>query len=137
MLYARISVILIICALYSGPIWGMLILKLNDPRAQKSRFRTWALLYYALLICTAFATYFLSELQLQTLLSLSMFALILLAVFSPILLFFAIDLTQPRKHDQPVCHACGYSLIGNESGICPECGSPHQRETKTNRPTLR
>lgn len=123
MTYARISVILIICALYSGPLWGMLILKLHDPRAQKIRFRMWALLYYSFLICTAFATYFLSEVQLQTLLSLSTFVLILLAAFSPILLLFAIDLTQPRKHDQPVCQSCGYNLIGNESGICPECGT--------------
>lgn len=23
----------------------------------------------------------------------------------------------------PVCEACGYNLIGNESGICPECGT--------------
>ena len=23
----------------------------------------------------------------------------------------------------PVCEKCGYSLIGNESGVCPECGT--------------
>ncbi|MEW6252552.1 MAG: hypothetical protein AB1716_18090 [Planctomycetota bacterium] len=22
------------------------------------------------------------------------------------------------------CHGCGYSLVGNVSGVCPECGRP-------------
>lgn len=29
-----------------------------------------------------------------------------------------------RVLDQYRCHTCGYSLIGNTSGICPECGAP-------------
>ena len=37
-----------------------------------------------------------------------------------------------KKHaDSPVfggddmrCHSCGYNLTGNESGLCPECGTP-------------
>ena len=27
-----------------------------------------------------------------------------------------------------VCRRCGYSLTGNVSGICPECGTPVDRE---------
>lgn len=23
-----------------------------------------------------------------------------------------------------ICHSCGYDLTGNQSGICPECGTP-------------
>jgi predicted amidophosphoribosyltransferase len=29
----------------------------------------------------------------------------------------------PRT-DISICTACGYNLIKNESGICPECGTP-------------
>jgi rubrerythrin len=25
---------------------------------------------------------------------------------------------------QSPCPACGYSLVGNTSGVCPECGKP-------------
>ena len=25
--------------------------------------------------------------------------------------------------DGMLCHSCGYDLTGNESGICPECGT--------------
>jgi hypothetical protein len=25
---------------------------------------------------------------------------------------------------KPKCRRCGYSLIGNTSGTCPECGTP-------------
>ena len=29
----------------------------------------------------------------------------------------------------PICLACGYDLTGNESGVCPECGSaPESRD---------
>ena len=27
-----------------------------------------------------------------------------------------------RCIDDKLCHACGYSLVGNASGVCPECG---------------
>jgi hypothetical protein len=31
----------------------------------------------------------------------------------------------PRRPSQlAVCRKCGYSLIGNVSGVCPECGTP-------------
>lgn len=33
-----------------------------------------------------------------------------------------------RDHSiDPVCFGCGYSLIGNESGFCPECGAACRR----------
>jgi len=28
----------------------------------------------------------------------------------------------------PTCRKCKYSLIGNVSGVCPECGTPIRRE---------
>jgi hypothetical protein len=28
------------------------------------------------------------------------------------------------RQDPRQCRHCGYSLIGNESGVCPECGAP-------------
>jgi hypothetical protein len=31
--------------------------------------------------------------------------------------------------DGTLCSKCGYSLIGNVSGTCPECGRPTQTET--------
>ena len=32
-----------------------------------------------------------------------------------------------RRRARQLCHNCGYSLIGNESGVCPECGEPRIR----------
>jgi len=32
--------------------------------------------------------------------------------------------TRDRMHEKNECRKCGYSLIGNESGTCPECGTP-------------
>ncbi len=29
-----------------------------------------------------------------------------------------------RKPEPGICHSCGYNLYGNQSGICPECGTP-------------
>lgn len=29
---------------------------------------------------------------------------------------------QARRRAPLACHRCGYDLLGNESGICPECG---------------
>lgn len=34
-------------------------------------------------------------------------------------------LAQPRRRTGPtICSKCQYSLIGNVSGVCPECGTP-------------
>lgn len=27
------------------------------------------------------------------------------------------------RRGKPICVCCGYNLTGNESGVCPECGS--------------
>ena len=29
-----------------------------------------------------------------------------------------------HPHHPGTCHSCGYSLTGNVSGVCPECGTP-------------
>jgi len=34
---------------------------------------------------------------------------------------------QLAKKGVPVCIPCGYNLTGNESGVCPECGTPMQK----------
>lgn len=31
---------------------------------------------------------------------------------------------RPRPTTEPRCGACGYNLTANESGVCPECGTP-------------
>ena len=36
--------------------------------------------------------------------------------------------TQLRERGLPVCLRCGYDLRGNESGVCPECGTAHDGE---------
>jgi predicted amidophosphoribosyltransferase len=28
-----------------------------------------------------------------------------------------------KRTDVPECASCGYNLTGNQSGICPECGT--------------
>lgn len=38
----------------------------------------------------------------------------------------------PRSTDD--CHCCGYSLAGNTSGVCPECGTPVQTQRSTPAP---
>ena len=49
------------------------------------------------------------------------------------LLIFILPNRRPRKESNPRCRRCGYDLTGNQSGICPECGTPiaeivHQQE---------
>ena len=34
--------------------------------------------------------------------------------------------TRPRPAG--LCRTCGYSLRGNVSGVCPECGTPAEKE---------
>jgi hypothetical protein len=36
----------------------------------------------------------------------------------------AVRWRRERRHAAKVCVTCGYSLTGNVSGICPECGTP-------------
>ena len=40
---------------------------------------------------------------------------------------------KPLVQDGTICERCGYSLIGNVSGRCPECGTPHARRNLTPR----
>ena len=32
--------------------------------------------------------------------------------------------TGDRRRRSQCCRHCGYSLVGNTSGVCPECGKP-------------
>jgi hypothetical protein len=51
--------------------------------------------------------------------------LMVLAVTWPITcLAFWIGRRVPDPDAGPTCGKCGYNLTGNESGICPECGTP-------------
>jgi hypothetical protein len=54
--------------------------------------------------------------------------------FAVIVLAGGVFLTWRRRRRPPMesrpCPACGYSLIGNESGICPECGGPAGQNMK-------
>ena len=36
-----------------------------------------------------------------------------------------------RRWRQGLCPRCGYSLTGNASGTCPECGTPTPAKAKT------
>ena len=37
-----------------------------------------------------------------------------------------------RRHRPGYCSACGYNLLGNTSGTCPECGKPVNERAATN-----
>jgi hypothetical protein len=56
--------------------------------------------------------------------------LIILAVlfaFYPALAFIRGPLRRRRRPRKGLCIKCGYDLTGNESGICPECGTEVKR----------
>jgi hypothetical protein len=39
-----------------------------------------------------------------------------------------VHVTRPKlRAARGLCRMCGYSLIGNRSGVCPECGTPVAR----------
>ncbi len=40
---------------------------------------------------------------------------------------------QDRQARMGVCEQCGYDLAGNESGVCPECGTRFARPLKQDR----
>lgn len=42
-----------------------------------------------------------------------------LVVLVPTVVLWATD----RRHPPDHCQTCGYNLTGNESGVCPECGT--------------
>jgi RNA polymerase subunit RPABC4/transcription elongation factor Spt4 len=37
---------------------------------------------------------------------------------------------------EPHCVNCDYNLTGNESGMCPECGTPIPEDNKEPEPTI-
>ena len=45
-------------------------------------------------------------------------------VLAPMALLTCCGWLFPRQRKRLHCDRCGYSLIGNASGICPECGQP-------------
>jgi hypothetical protein len=38
---------------------------------------------------------------------------------------------KPKPYHADTCQACGYSLVGNRSGICSECGTPRSDSPST------
>ncbi|MFQ5414092.1 MAG: hypothetical protein ACE5E6_06500 [Phycisphaerae bacterium] len=54
---------------------------------------------------------------------LPIWALLGTCMFYPALAFFRGPFTRMRRRRLNRCVPCGYSLIGNTSGVCPECGS--------------
>jgi len=43
--------------------------------------------------------------------------------FYPVLAFYRGPVRRWRRDRQGGCKKCGYNLTGNESGVCPECGT--------------
>lgn len=56
----------------------------------------------------------------------SLFLFLLSAAFAtyPTIALHRGPLRRWRRRRQGLCFNCGYNLAGNESGICPECGTP-------------
>lgn len=48
--------------------------------------------------------------------------LLLIGIFSALRFLTSYERRKQEKKE-PACQSCGYSLIGNISGTCPECGS--------------
>ena len=47
------------------------------------------------------------------------------AITAPLFLLGLPTVRRLRRRPLPgCCHACGYDLTGNTSGVCPECGTP-------------
>ena len=45
------------------------------------------------------------------------------AVFAAAAVWLQSDDRRKRRKERGQCHHCGYSLTGNVSGVCPECGT--------------
>ena len=43
----------------------------------------------------------------------------------------AVLFCRDRRPKPGHCRTCGYDLTGNESGVCPECGTPNESVEKT------
>ena len=55
---------------------------------------------------------------------LPLWSLGLVATVPPALLLLVIPIKRLLRRPKGGCHACGYNLTGNTSGVCPECGTP-------------
>lgn len=69
----------------------------------------------------------------STILIISYIVPILLAVVCssyPIIVLFRGPLRRHRRRRHGMCLKCGYNLTGNESGVCPECGTTIKRPSK-------
>ena len=53
-----------------------------------------------------------------------LWVLFLILAAYPTLAFFRGPLRRWRRRRKGLCRKCSYDLTGNESGVCPECGSP-------------
>lgn len=53
-----------------------------------------------------------------------------LAVY-PALYFLVVGIRRFRRRGKNLCKHCDYDLTGNESGVCPECGTAIAQETPT------
>ncbi len=113
---------LFVCLLFSGPIWGLFVLSKSDPQFRRHDYVRLAGAYYLLTAALAVAIYFAIQYEVELVALPLVIAIVILGAASPALLMFAIELTQPKNNDLPTCEVCGYCLIGNESGTCPECG---------------
>lgn len=51
-------------------------------------------------------------------------------LFAPIFIGSGIIWWQDRRFSTGSCSSCGYNLVSNTSGICPECGTPIPEESK-------
>ena len=68
-----------------------------------------------------------------------MWALIAVCAFYPTRAFVRGPVARQRRLRLNQCPPCGYSLVGNTSGVCPECGSitpANARSPAGSRPTL-
>lgn len=54
--------------------------------------------------------------------SLRLVTLFLLFTAYPVIALVLVPFRTVRRRTRRQCHHCCYSLVGNESGICPECG---------------
>src|SRR5262249_1546583 len=62
--------------------------------------------------------------------------LLLAAVFTCGAMFMFVKIRRSRTDPSLQCPHCGYSLTGNTSGVCPECGTEARRDQSSSSATL-
>ncbi len=55
-------------------------------------------------------------------------ALVVILAAYPVTSFIRGPVMRWRRHRVGACLKCGYSLSGNSSGVCPECGTPARKD---------